>query len=387
MSWTTILDQERVKQLLRSSIARSRIPHAYLFSGPEGVGKYATAIELAKTLLCESKTDVAWNECKACRAVSALQHPGVSLVFALPVGKGETVGDGPLAKLTPEEVAAMQEQYKLKAANPYHVIALPRASEIKINSIREIRRDLSLTTFAGENKVIILLEAEKMNIAASNALLKTLEEPQENVLFVLTTAFPDRLLPTIRSRCQLVRFDPLSDAVIKQGLIEREHVKPEKAAIIARLSNGNYAHALRYLHTDLEERRSEAIDFLRVILRPTRKDLIDKIDQITSEFERDEIAEVLRLLQIWLREGMLVKEKVSGALDENSDQVLRKFVAHYPNLDYISVLDAIGRAVSLLDRNVYIPLILMELSLRLRDIIRLSASTPQRGQTLTTEHQ
>ena len=122
MSWDSIIGQLRVKQILRSSIESRRLPHAYLFTGPDGVGKDAVAVELAKVLNCERRESVACDTCASCQRFVTLQHPNLNLIFALPVGKGEKYGDPPLAKLSNEEMAEIQEQLKLKSKNLYHDI-------------------------------------------------------------------------------------------------------------------------------------------------------------------------------------------------------------------------------------------------------------------------
>jgi len=99
--------------------------------------------------------------------VDILQHPNMHLVFSLPVGKNEKYGDSPLAKLAEEEIAVIREQIRMKAGNSYHTIQIPKANTIKINSVREIRREVALTAFAQGKKVFIVLDAENLNDEAS----------------------------------------------------------------------------------------------------------------------------------------------------------------------------------------------------------------------------
>src|SRR5512140_2087223 len=174
MSWQSVIGQHRVKELLVSTLRRNRLAHAYVFSGPEGVGKDAAAIELAKVLNCDAQGTEACDSCPSCLKFASLQHPNLHLVFALPVGKGEKLGDGPLAKLSEEDVAAVQEQVSRKARDPYHILSVPRATTIKINSIRELRKESALSAFSQGKKVFLIVDAENLNDEASNAILKTL---------------------------------------------------------------------------------------------------------------------------------------------------------------------------------------------------------------------
>ncbi|MBI1807605.1 MAG: DNA polymerase III subunit delta' [Ignavibacteria bacterium] len=366
MAWSSVIDQTRVKRILSTSLERGRLAHAYLFSGAEGVGKYAMAIELAKILNCEQSSIEACDHCPSCKRAESLLHPNIRVVFALPVGKSEKYGDAPLAKLTNEEVTIVQEQLGLKAKNPYHTIVIPRANDIKVNSVREIRREASLSSFGRGNKVFIILEAEHMNDEASNAILKTLEEPHDDTYLILTSSRPDNLLPTINSRCQHLRFDHLSEGQIGQALQERERVNAQQATMIARLARGSYAKALRSIDSSLAGQREEAIELLRVILHKSRKVLLEHIDQIMGEYEKQDIEELLLMMQLWLRDAILCKEGVDANVAGDEGDAVRRFVNHYPEAHLSRAIEAIDRAISLLHKNVYIPLIILDLAIQLK---------------------
>lgn len=354
-------------------LQRNRLAHAYVFSGPEGVGKDAVAIELAKVLNCEHGTITSCESCPSCAKFGSLQHPNLHLIFALPVGKGETAGDSPTEKLSGEDLASLREQVVLKAKNPYHKIVLSKASTIKVNSIRGIRTSSALTSYGSGKKVFVVMDAEQLNDEASNALLKTVEEPHENTLLILTTAHPDLLLPTIVSRCQQIRFDYLRDVEIQQALQQRENLDAEKASLFARIANGSYSRALELMSSTLLEQRKASVDYLRSALRRSRVELFQTIDQIVSGSERAEIEEFLNILQSWLRDAAALQEGSDKVINVDDIESLKKFVAHYSEADYVSVFRAIGRSISLLNKNVYIPLILMNLAIDLRkSILRTS---------------
>jgi len=369
MAWNSVIGQQHVKQLLIAALHQRRLSHAYLLSGPDGVGKDACAIELAKVLNCETGGSEACDHCPDCLKFQTLQHPNVNLIFALPVGRGEESGDSPTQKLTSEEIDLLHTQLRMKADNPYHLISMPRANAIKVNSVREIRRLSSMTKFGRGKKVFIITGAELMKAEASNALLKTLEEPHEDTLIILTTARPDDLLSTIRSRCQQIRFDRLEDEEISHALREREKCDPDRASLIARLSNGNYARSLELLLTKTDERRDAAIEFLRNALYRSRQELLRSIDEIVTGAERHEIEEFLNLLMTWLRDAMLIRENPDEIINCDTEVALRKFADHHPSVDYDEAFRTIERSVLLLNKNVYIHLILLNLALQLRRII------------------
>jgi DNA polymerase-3 subunit delta' len=371
MGWNSVLNQARVKEFLRVSLERGRLAHAYLFSGPPGAGKYAAALELAKTVNCEKKGVEACDVCRSCRMAADLQHPDLNLVMALPVGASERHGDPPLAKLGDEDLSLLNEQLRMKAANPYHRISLPRANAIKINSIREIRRESSLTRFGAGKKVFIVLEADAMTDEAANALLKTLEEPHPETLLILTSPRPDALPATIRSRCQQLKFELLSDDVISQALREREGLERAQSSTLARLASGSYTSALAYLGAGMGEVRAEAVEFLRTMLYKTRRNLISEIDRLAGEYEKDSLKEILRLIEFWLRDAMRAREGIGAAGPGGGEdaETLRKFLLRYTRMDYVRASEALERAISLLDKNVYIPLVLIELTRSLKGAI------------------
>jgi DNA polymerase-3 subunit delta' len=145
--WSRVIGQDRVKRILRSALENDRLPHAFLFHGNEGVGKEAMALELARVLYCETKTGEACGECASCKKVLTLQQPDLHFIIALPRGKNEQAGDPPLKCLTESEVQAIQEQLRTKGVNPYLRINIPRANEIRVDSIREVRRASTMSTF------------------------------------------------------------------------------------------------------------------------------------------------------------------------------------------------------------------------------------------------
>lgn len=368
-SWDAIIGQSRIKQVLRSAVATNRLAHAYLFSGPAGTGKSAMAIELAKVMNCEQGGPDACGRCSSCLKMQSLQHPNLHLVFPLPVGKNEKYGDDPYVKLSDDEIASIQEELRLKSENPYHTIFLPKANTIKVNSIRAIRAESSMSMFDKGRRVFVVLDADYLADEGANALLKTLEEPHDDTMLILTTSSPDSLLPTIISRCQHVRFGPLADGDIADALKKRESLPAEKAKLVAKCANGSYSRALDLKDAELGERYDEAVSFLRSALYRPPQELLNEIDKLVAERERPEIADALKLLESWLRETMLYGQGILKKDDVVNAETMEKFLRHHPAVDYQQAYHKLEYAISLLDKNVYIPLVLISLALELRAVI------------------
>lgn len=370
MAWSNVIGQDRVKQILINAILNGRVAHAYLFYGPEGVGKDAMAIEFAKALNCERKKAEACDECKTCKGISEFSHPNVKLIFKLPLGKNETKEDSPLEKLDEAEIKIIQEQVRLKSQNPYHKINIPRANSIKINSIREIKMEVSHSTFIPGWRVIIVSEADAMTEQAANAFLKTLEEPTPRTVIILTTANKDKLLPTILSRCQLVRFSYLSDDEIAKALVERYELSEARARLIARLANGSFGKAIELLDVTIKDKRIKPVDFLATIASGRIVKLLIEIEKIVTDYERGEIENFLNIILTWFRDAMMLKIGMEDKII-NVDMIerLRKFVANYGEFEYQIAISLVEKAISQVDKNVQLNLILINLSIELSELM------------------
>lgn len=366
--WARVIGQARVKRILQRALAARRLPHALLFHGAEGVGKDAMALELARVLHCEPGGVEACGSCDSCLRIDSLQHPDVRLLTALPVGKSEESDDPPLLRLTPEDVRTIQEEYRRKGADPYHRITIPRANVIKINSIREVRREAAMTTSGGRRRVFIISRAEDMSDEASNTILKTLEEPAGDALLVLTSARPEMLLPTIRSRCQQIRFDALTEQELTAALLARTGTPEDRAVLVARLAGGSYRRALDLLEEDLTQDRKEVVGFIRMALSGNVAAVTESAERRGGTKDREEARRFLTLLLLWFRDA-LVSPQGGTIVNMDQQEDLEKFVARFPEARLRDVLGEIERCIFLLDRNVYIRLIFLHLAVRLRALI------------------
>ncbi|MFH0992273.1 MAG: DNA polymerase III subunit delta' [bacterium] len=367
MGWDRVIGQERVKELLQKIFLSGTFAHAYLFYGGEGVGKDAMAIECARALNCHSKTEKPCGSCTSCLKIEHLQHPNVQLIVPLPIGKNEKAGDDPIEVLTHDQIEILQKQLREKAANPYHRISIPKANFIKVNSVRQLRRDASLTGFDQGKKVFIISGAESMNEESSNSLLKLLEEPPADTVFILTTPQKEKLLSTIISRCQLVQFDPLRDDDIQRALVARHLVEEEQALLVARLAHGSYSAACEMLTLNMMEQRQETVEFLRLVLGHHHVRLIDSILEKAASNDRDTIAQWLSMLHVWLRDALILREYDERQL-VNIDHLkeLKSFVEKFPRSNLPGAIECVERSVALLDKNVYLHLILITLAIDLR---------------------
>jgi DNA polymerase III subunit delta' len=367
MSWDQIIGQQRVKALLRGMYERDRLPHALLFHGPEGTGKDAVALMLARALNCSEKSFDPCGRCPSCASMRLLRHARLKLIFPL-VSKADE--DSALDKLTAEELEEMNAQIDSKAENPYHHMRMAKAAGIKISSVRDIRHEASFRSGTEGRTVVLISDADRMNASAANALLKTLEEPTGNLLLVLTTARKDALLPTIVSRCQMLRFDPLRQQEIHDALLRRPDVSKEDAAAAAQLSGGSYGLALQLALEGGLVRREEVLAYLRTVVTGNPNKLMERIQIILAEDDKQNLIRFLLVVATWFRDVLAVQSG-AAALVQNSDfrESIHKFAEHYPDADCSRAVDEIAYFIDLLQKNVHLVNMMIVLSRRLRRCI------------------
>ena len=372
MAWNSIIGQQRVTNAVRAVLASGRIPHAWLFTGPEGTGKDAVAIQVAKCIRCErlDETAAPCNTCHGCRTTSDLQNSNVQFIFALPSGKGEdTRSHSPLLKLSDNEISLIQEELNRKAVNPYHNIAIPRAQQIKISSVRQIRRDVSMSTAEPGKRVVIVSEAHLMRDEAANAFLKTLEEPSGNTLLILTTSHRERLLPTIISRCQEIRFDLLSDSEIAEALIERQGADPTQAKLTSKLAGGSYSKAAELVDGDLNQDRHDVVAFLRGALKRSPVAAYTQIERVASGNDRSHIERVLDLLLLWLRDAFALRLTNREDIVVNQDQLsdIKSFNGKFGSAPLENMIRSVEESIDAIRRNAQPPLVLTVLAMKFAD--------------------
>ena len=362
-----VIGQHRAKKLLRTAVYTGRLAHAYLFWGESGVGKDALAIAFAKTLLCLKHGEEACGECASCKKVDLLQHPDLKLIFPLPGGDSEkSVDEDSLSNDVLEE---MKKQIADKAKNPYFHIDIPKAKFIRIKSIREIKKESSLSSAEQGKKIFIIFDAEMMNDAAANSLLKILEEPLEGTHFLLITSRKDALKQTIISRCQLVQCSALNSEEIAEALVQRENVDKEKAQYAARLANGNYLRALQLLHDDLNRYREDVMKFLRSVLGTSSIKLFEEQEEYLTGNKRDDAEQLLMMLLLWLRDAMVLRERSSTFFNADQEADLKSFLGKFGQKNLEQCLSAVERSLELLRRNVYLPLVMLSLTVNLKRIL------------------
>jgi len=235
----------------------------------------------------------------------------------------------------------------------------------RIDQVRQdIIQPMSLARGEGAYKVNILIDAEKMREEAANTFLKLLEEPPPQTVFLLTTNRPEQLLPTILSRCQQLRFDPLLPETIEQALVDREGMAPDEASMLSRMADGSYSRALELAENDaLMTSRELVLDYFRAAYTQKVESLDSCIQELKSQ-GRERVKSVLRLMLRWMRDLLLYRTMGEEAPLVNVDQkeAVARFCNNLPDADLEGMVTLVEEAMELAERNVRVALVLTALA-------------------------
>ena len=269
MPFEQIWGQESAVAILRNALLNGRLAHAYLFLGPEGVGKRLTALTLAKAMNCKSPPRAAdsCERCPSCMKINSFNHADVILLE-------------------------------------------PGGEVLKIDQIRDMQRRLHYKPLEGGRRACIIDSADCLNDAASNALLKTLEEPPDETHLFLITSRPHQLLPTILSRCQWVKFKPLSCAHIVQILRTVHSLEEEQASFYASLAGGSVGQALTLSNRVDFQKRTAWLRAFSDIPKKTVEEIFETCERVSKEEEG--INDLLDLWKLWVRDLMVFKIQGNG---------------------------------------------------------------------------
>jgi DNA polymerase-3 subunit delta' len=321
-----IIGHRRLITLISRAIAHETLPPALLFAGPRGVGKRRTAVAIAETMNCPTPVQPsplprdACGECTSCRRIARGVHPDVLIVEPGDLGS------------------------------------------IKIEQVRDVVDRAGYRPFEGRRRVVIIDGADAMVDAAQNALLKTLEEPPQASMFILVSAMPDALLPTVLSRCQRLRFGELSAAEVTEALVRNHEYEEADARAAAADADGSVGRALWASSVDVTDARAIAHRLLEQAVRQadpgSRIELAREVTPSsggkTTGAERERLAACLRALASLLRDVGLVGAQGDAAVLANADLApqLRALASSYDSDRTVRAYASVDEALVALERNV-----------------------------------
>ncbi len=318
-----IKGQSQAIKILQKEIATSSISGAYLFSGPAGVGKALTALTFAKALNCKNEKMDSCDECSSCRKIEHHNHPDVRIVA-------------------------------------------PENGSIKIEQIRDLKREISYKLYEGRKKVWIIEEADKFGLAAANSILKILEEPPPQTVLILISQTKEGLLPTILSRCEVIRFFPLPLQEIEKIIAKQLPQGSDKIHILAKLAQGRVEEAL-----DLTKEENTLI-IREELLNALRKNMnLEEMFKLTAQwanYKDKELQRFFDMILFWFRDILILGQGGDKWLiNYDKMEELAREKDKYSTKQIKRIMETIEKARYYLKSNVNQKLVLEALWLKLKE--------------------
>ncbi len=359
-----IIGHEKLRRHMLRIVEGGRIGHAYLISGPSGVGKKALALAFAEAVNgVDNLTDLGGR--KRSERRSWYYHPDIHLFLPLPSG-------APADEL--------RARIALLAADPYDVVDFSARPSISGQDTAKnksafysvdyfntsIRRTASMRPGEGDRNIVIITNIEKAQDRVINAFLKLLEEPGPHVMFILTTDSLHALLPTLVSRCQLLPCQALEEEVILEGLRRHENMDEEKALFLSRIAGGSYSFTRFYDMDRLEEDREDIIRYLRMSYSVDAPGILEICRKWHADRNRDSLLALVNMMEVFLRDIALYSSGAGEALITNNDRldVIRNFCKALGDARINEMIESLEEVRLLLSQNIQPKLLFTVLSNR-----------------------
>lgn len=372
MFFRDVIGQNSVKQRLIHSVHENRISHAQLFFGPEGCGTLPLAMAYARYVHCTNRSENdSCGTCPSCQKYDKLVHPDLHLVYPIALSKELRVSTTVIKEFREAFLAnpylTLNDWFgKLEAENKQPVIATEESGEIL--------KKLSLTTFEGEFKIMIIWMAEKMNLAAANKLLKILEEPPDKTLFLLVTEQEDQLLRTIVSRTQLVKMSRIPDDELRDAIKERFSLSDEEATRIGFQADGNFSAATELIRKDEQAVFNLQVfqKWMRACLRFNAQTVVETVDEFGAagrERQKQFLAYALEMV----RESLLVNygDDTLVRIAGEEKNFIVKFAPFVHAANAYRFMNEINLALQHIERNGSAKIIFMDLSFKANELLNV----------------
>jgi hypothetical protein len=300
-TWPHCIGQARIKEVLEAAIANNSLGHAYLFSGDEGSGKFAAALDLALGLLCEGSGARPCMACPSCRKVMDYAHPDFHIIMPVVLDKEHKGSDGDLSAKGWEFVG---NEAKKRIDEPYLAIDHEKAPTIPVDWIREVNHTIQGGARGAGMNVAILDGVDRLNTESANSMLKLLEEPPAGTVLLLLTDRLSEVLPTIASRCQMLRFAWLLPAEIREGLKRRFGAKAD-GADKSLFETGSLGKSIALFANPPVEVRADAEAFLDLCGQGDWTAIAPRIDELVEWKDLDRYEKFFGAVVELAREGYL----------------------------------------------------------------------------------
>lgn len=368
MQYNEVIGQEEIKARLRQELKDGRVPHARLFRGPEGCGKLPMALAYATALLCHNPKDgEACGECSSCRMAAAWAHPDLHFVFPVFKRKGQS-GDAVSDQFLKEWREQLKDSLYFDRLSWLARIEIEnQQAQIGVGESEQILHKLSIVASQGGRKVMVIWLPELMNISAANKLLKILEEPPTDTVFLLVAEHAEKMLATILSRTQITDFRQLTQTDLEQVLLSRHGLQPEDATAIAHMSEGSYIKALRQIY--LNENEAVFFDMFVLLMRLSYmrkiKDMHQWADQVAS-WGRERQKNFMEYCQRLVRENFISNfhRKELNYMSRREADFSVKFGRFINERNVIGMMEELSLAQRDIEQNVNAKMVFFDFALK-----------------------
>jgi DNA polymerase III subunit delta' len=380
MLFSEVIGQAETKELLISSMKEGRVSHALLFFGNAGSGVLPMALAFAQYINCESPSESdSCGKCGSCLRSMKMVHPDIHYSYPF-------ITTSDFSK--PKAIDYVAQWREAVLSNPYlpliDWLEILNEGELKskqgfisVEEANDIIRKISLKSFEGKYKVVIIWLPEKLRTDSANKLLKSLEEPPDNTIFILASEQRDVLLPTILSRTQLIKLSRLKDEIVIDALVNNCSLSETAAKQIAFLVEGNYTEAVRLANLEVNESGHETqfLNWMRLSFNPTRTmvNLLTWVDEAAGKSKEDQKQFLIACIRM-VRECVLMNAQAKDLVKLEPNQLVAlerflPFVTQYNAHDFMKVLDD---AIYHIERNAYAKILFLDLSLKLSKILKMN---------------
>ncbi|MCM2271782.1 MAG: hypothetical protein NDJ18_04415 [candidate division Zixibacteria bacterium] len=299
--------------LLARAVAANRVAGTYLISGKEGLGHWQMAVSFAALLNCRTRQEIdgipaPCGECASCHQIAGINSPALNIVLPIPSHKD-----------LKEAIDLTNESLEYKRKEPFWILSSTSQLTVPIDMAREVKRRLAMKGDQDSTRVVLFYQMEKMLHASADALLKMIEEPPADTVILLTAEKAETLLPTIRSRAQLIRLERIKPQLCAEYLAGHYSLSPEKAMLYAQVTDGNLGRAVELAadedHDDISQRATGFLLFKSLFLEPAPEAISRMLEFTTNRGEAES------LLLFW---GSLVRDCASYAVAGDDEQIINR---------------------------------------------------------------
>ena len=370
MFYNNLIHNNKFFSLIENYYKKDKIPHSILLYGKKGIGKQGHAIELASSLNCTNRSNyLSCGRCHSCIQLKSMQHPNIHFIIPFPRKKILSKKDQPEKALSTKDIDELIKIKKAKIIDPYSDFNLQNANTILINSIRFLKKELYNTSIEKGWKIILIFEAEKLCIPgpeSANSLLKILEEPPAKTIFILVTNEYNKILKTIKSRCQNFYFNKLSFQKIRTHL-DSKMINDNDLKLLNKIFDGDFNLIKKNLKkiNDFNKKINKLFDYILNCNSTSQNHIyFDKLN-----IDKLNWFDYMKLFIIVLRDLQILKSSstIKNLHLKKNIETYNKILKRYPNAVWSNCISSIEKTNMIIKQNVYFPLALKTLSIEIKN--------------------